>query len=62
MRLRLFDDEMVGVDRLRLMASELYGEVDPHFRLRGPLSVHDFRGPEFSHHGASDSLCGQVRP
>jgi arsenite-transporting ATPase len=29
LRLRLFDDEMVGVDRLRVMASELYGERDP---------------------------------
>ena len=29
MRLRLFDDEMVGIDRLREMASELYGDVDP---------------------------------
>lgn len=31
LRLRLFDDEMVGVDRLRYMASELYGEMDPIF-------------------------------
>ena len=29
LRLRLFDDEMVGVDRLREMAAELYREVDP---------------------------------
>jgi arsenite-transporting ATPase len=29
LRLRLFDDEMVGVDRLRVMAAELYGENDP---------------------------------
>lgn len=29
LRLRLFDDEMVGVDRLRLMAAELYGDTDP---------------------------------
>jgi arsenite/tail-anchored protein-transporting ATPase len=29
LRLRLFDDEMVGVDRLREMAAELYGDVDP---------------------------------
>jgi arsenite/tail-anchored protein-transporting ATPase len=27
--LRLFDDEMVGVDRLRFMADELYGDLDP---------------------------------
>jgi arsenite-transporting ATPase len=31
MRLRLFDDEMVGVERLRFMAGELYGEADPIF-------------------------------
>ena len=29
LRLRLFDDEMVGVDRLRMMAAELYGDRDP---------------------------------
>ena len=29
LHLRLFDDEMVGVDRLRFMAAELYGELDP---------------------------------
>lgn len=29
LRLRLFDDEMVGVDRLRVMAAELYGDQDP---------------------------------
>lgn len=29
LRLRLFDDEMVGVDRLRVMAAELYGDKDP---------------------------------
>jgi arsenite/tail-anchored protein-transporting ATPase len=29
LHLRLFDDEMVGVDRLRFMAGELYGERDP---------------------------------
>ena len=29
LRLRLFDDEMVGIDRLRMMAEELYGEEDP---------------------------------
>jgi arsenite-transporting ATPase len=28
LRLRLFDDEMVGVDRLRIMAAELYGDRD----------------------------------
>ncbi|HSM44935.1 MAG TPA: ArsA family ATPase, partial [Acidimicrobiia bacterium] len=29
LRLRLFDDEMVGVERLRIMAEELYGDSDP---------------------------------
>jgi arsenite-transporting ATPase len=29
LRLRLFDDEMVGVDRLRLLAGELYSGKDP---------------------------------
>ncbi len=29
LRLRLFDDEMVGVERLREMAAELYRELDP---------------------------------
>lgn len=28
LRLRLFDDEMVGIDRLRVMAGELYGDRD----------------------------------
>lgn len=31
LHLRLFDDEMVGVDRLRLMAAELYEDTDPVF-------------------------------
>lgn len=31
LRLRLFDDEMVGLDRLRMMASELYTDADPAF-------------------------------
>jgi arsenite-transporting ATPase len=31
MKLRLFDDEMVGIDRLRLMADELYHGADPIF-------------------------------
>jgi arsenite/tail-anchored protein-transporting ATPase len=29
LHLRLFDDEMVGIDRLRFMAGELYGQRDP---------------------------------
>jgi arsenite-transporting ATPase len=35
LRLRLFDDEMVGIDRLRTMSEELYGTEDP---------VRDFAG------------------
>ena len=31
LHLRLFDDEMVGVERLRLMAKELYQDEDPIF-------------------------------
>ncbi|GIU92890.1 MAG: arsenic-transporting ATPase [Acidimicrobiia bacterium] len=34
LRLRLFDDEMVGIDRLRLLAAELYGDRDPVFDFR----------------------------
>ncbi|HEU4916600.1 MAG TPA: ArsA family ATPase [Acidimicrobiia bacterium] len=40
LRLRLFDDEMVGVDRLRFMADELYGERDPIFDF---TATHPFR-------------------
>ena len=32
-RLRLFDEEMVGIERLRLLAEELYGDTDPSARL-----------------------------
>jgi arsenite-transporting ATPase len=41
LRLRLFDDEMVGVDRLRMMAAELYGDRDPidDFEARSPFRV-----------------------
>jgi arsenite-transporting ATPase len=41
LRLRLFDDEMVGVDRLRVMASELYDDLDPiaDFEARSPFRV-----------------------
>ncbi|HEU4894575.1 MAG TPA: hypothetical protein VFT85_01960, partial [Acidimicrobiia bacterium] len=41
LRLRLFDDEMVGVDRLRVMAGELYGDVDPidDFTATSPFRV-----------------------
>ncbi len=39
--LRLFDEEMVGVDRLRLLAKELYGDRDPvdDFHASVPFTV-----------------------
>jgi arsenite-transporting ATPase len=40
LRLRLFDDEMVGVDRLRFMSDELYGDLDPIFDFE---ATHPFR-------------------
>jgi len=42
-RLRLFDEEMVGVDKLRLLADELYPDVDPAGRLSEsePFQVFD---------------------
>ena len=40
LHLRLFDDEMVGVDRLRFMAGELYGERDP---IADFTATHPFR-------------------
>jgi arsenite-transporting ATPase len=41
LRLRLFDDEMVGVERLRVMAGELYGDKDAiaDFRATHPFRV-----------------------
>ncbi len=41
--LRLFDDEMVGVDRLRYMAQELYGDRDPiaDFHATSPFKIVD---------------------
>jgi len=41
LRLRLFDDEMVGLDRLRTMASELYGDSHPvqDFHAHSPFRV-----------------------
>jgi arsenite-transporting ATPase len=41
LRLRLFDDEMVGLDRLRVMAKELYGDTDPitSFHARSPFRI-----------------------
>ncbi len=32
-QLRLFDEEMIGIDRLRVVGNELYGDVDPTYRL-----------------------------
>jgi arsenite-transporting ATPase len=40
LHLRLFDDEMVGVDRLRFMSGELYGDRDPIFDFS---ATHPFR-------------------
>ena len=39
--LRLFDDEMVGIERLRIMAGELYGDKDPiaDFQAASPFRV-----------------------
>lgn len=41
--LRLFDDEMVGVDRLRFMAQELYPDTDPvaDFNATSPFRITD---------------------
>ena len=41
--LRLFDEEMVGIDRLRIVGEELYGDVDPTTRLSEgrPFRVED---------------------
>ncbi len=40
LRLRLFDDEMVGIDQLRTMADELYGGIDP---IKGYTASSPFR-------------------
>ncbi len=42
-RLRLFDEEMVGLDKLRLVGHELYGADDPtkHFSTGRPFRVED---------------------
>ncbi|HLF43746.1 MAG TPA: ArsA family ATPase [Acidimicrobiia bacterium] len=44
--LRLFDDEMVGIDRLRFMATELYGDQDPikDFVATRPFRIVDANG------------------
>ncbi len=41
LRLRLFDDEMVGLDRLRVMAAELYGDFHPidDFAAHSPFRI-----------------------
>jgi arsenite-transporting ATPase len=46
LRLRLFDDEMVGVDRLRMLAAELYGEQDPitDFEANNPFRMSEVDG------------------
>lgn len=46
LRLRLFDDEMVGLDRLRFMSEELYGELDPIFDFKAtqPFRIIDDEG------------------
>lgn len=46
LRLRLFDDEMVGLDRLRVMAAELYGDLDPisSFEARSPFRITESDG------------------
>ncbi len=43
LKLRLFDEEMVGVEKLRLLGEELYGDRDPTRRLaRGnPFTIRD---------------------
>lgn len=42
-RLRLFDEEMVGIEKLRLVGHELYGGADPteHFSTGRPFRVED---------------------
>ncbi len=46
LRLRLFDDEMVGIDQLRQMAAELYSDADPiaGYSARSPFRVLDEDG------------------
>ncbi|HVR80099.1 MAG TPA: ArsA family ATPase [Acidimicrobiia bacterium] len=46
LHLRLFDDEMVGIDRLRFMAGELYDDLDPitDFSARHPFRIIDGDG------------------
>ena len=46
LRLRLFDDEMVGIEQLRQMAVELYEDADPiaDYHARSPFRVLDEDG------------------
>ncbi len=46
LRLRLFDDEMVGIERLRQLAGELYGDSDPiaDFHAHSPFRIVDQGG------------------
>lgn len=46
LHLRLFDDEMVGIDRLRFMSRELYGDTDPifDFSAKHPFRIVDAEG------------------
>lgn len=46
LHLRLFDDEMVGIDRLRFMYAELYGDLDPiaDFTATHPFRIVDSDG------------------
>lgn len=46
LRLRLFDDEMVGLASLRELAGELYGQLDPvaSFHAHSPFKVSEARG------------------
>jgi arsenite-transporting ATPase len=65
MELRLFDEEMVGVDRLRQVADELYGDTDPtdRFVTTPPFRVEDdgdqvvlVLSVPFAEHGEVDVL------
>ncbi|MEX1038517.1 MAG: TRC40/GET3/ArsA family transport-energizing ATPase [Acidimicrobiia bacterium] len=46
LRVRLFDDEMIGIDRLRRLATELYGASDPiaDFHATSPFRIVDADG------------------
>lgn len=47
-KLRLFDEEMVGVERLRVVGTELYGDRDPTERLSvvDPIRVESIEGSD----------------